>query len=539
MRKLSALFLLSAGILLAGCQETPVRPDDHTDGQGIALAVVSGNPATRTAFSGEGTGTPGNLTWERIDWVEGDQILIWSDYATVREGGNGHAATYTLTNVHTDGDKSRASLSDPAGTGLRYVDGQDSYTFWGLYPASAVSTAPTEGSLSFIVPETQTGEKSADATTGNITYAPDMNQAVMLAAIEGAKPNQKVDIPFYPAYTVFEISLLVDPNYTGTDPVYLHHLTLTSSSDLAGTVSASLATGTRTFTADGTADYAFATEGKTYTVGASTYTPSATAKTVTFNLPEAVVLEKDKTLKLTLITLPQNVNDLTIGMYMGEDGSDVRTGTLKTGTGTAKKNLAFAACQKHNLRGVLLKPHDWEFSLLTFNFENPWEKVEFDTVSSQDYPQSTQFEPTGDITNLRDHLRTVNNVSAGYNGYRQCWIFTQDGTATVTFKVMLPAGGSWKVEPQGDVSSFVISPALTGEIGNDGTTRVTFTLSPADGAFGVGKDPKAIYFKTFVTNSAGTTYSLDSETQLYDMRGYHYFIINTADAVTVDGLINQ
>ena len=545
MKKLTFIFLLCAGMLLslAGCQEKPVTPDGNKEGALVEFAVVAGNPATRTSFSGAGTGDPGNLSWERIDWVKDDQVLIWSDKATSK-AGSGKSAVYSILTVTADGDESRASIADPSETGLRYaVEGGD-HKFWGLYPASAVSTAPTDGSLSFSISGKQTGTMNATSDT----CKPNMNQAVMLAAIEGAQPKQKVDIRFYPAFTAFELTFKLDENYEGTDPVYLHHVTLTSSSDLVGTVNASIVTGKQKFTVNGIGNYAFISEGKEYTAGASTYTFASTAKTVIFNLPQAVELTENNSVTLTIFTLPQNVNDLTIGMGMGENGDDLRTGTLRIGTGADKKNLAFAACQKHNIRGVLVKPNDWEFSTLTFNFENPWEKVEFDPVSSRDYPQSMQFEPTGDIDNLRTLLREAHSASSGYDGYRQCWVFNADGTATVTYKVMLPAGGTWKLAPQGDTDSFVVSVAgvtpasdgsFTGPISNDGTTRITFTIKPASGAYGAGKDPKVIYFKTSVTNAAGTTYSLDSETQLYDMRGYHYFIINTADQTVVDGLLNQ
>ena len=35
---------------------------------------------------------------------------------------------------------------------------------------------------------------------------------------------------------------------------------------------------------------------------------------------------------------------------------------------------------------------------------------------------------------------------------------------------------------------------------------------------------KKIAFNTTVKDTAGNEYNIDSETQLYDMRGYHYFM---------------
>ena len=111
MKKLTFIFLLCAGMLLslAGCQEKPVTPDGNKEGALVEFAVVAGNPATRTSFSGAGTGDPGNLSWERIDWVKDDQVLIWSDKATSK-AGSGTSSVYSILTVTADGNESRASL---------------------------------------------------------------------------------------------------------------------------------------------------------------------------------------------------------------------------------------------------------------------------------------------------------------------------------------------------------------------------------------------------------------------------------------------
>ena len=43
---------------------------------------------------------------------------------------------------------------------------------------------------------------------------------------------------------------------------------------------------------------------------------------------------------------------------------------------------------------------------------------------------------------------------------------------------------------------------------------------------GTAADDDQLFFKTYVIDTNGMRQSLDSETQLYDMRGYHYFMVN-------------
>ena len=149
--------------------------------------------------------------------------------------------------------------------------------------------------------------------------------------------------------------------------------------------------------------------------------------------------------------------------------------------------------------------------------------------------QATQFNIKG-----ADNLRELKDaaVDADYSlsptqkeeakeankAYRQWWVFPAGNTVTVTYKIMMPLVGTWKVEPCGDTGSFTVTSstgALTGNLAGASATATYITLTITSNA----TDKKSLYLKTTVT-SGGETYNLDSETQLYDMRGYHYFIVN-------------
>ena len=76
-----------------------------------------------------------------------------------------------------------------------------------------------------------------------------------------------------------------------------------------------------------------------------------------------------------------------------------------------------------------------------------------------------------------------------------------------------------------DISGFQVGGTLSGSIGGTGhtheATKVEFTVRHNNAPNG-----DQLFFKTYVIDADGVRHSLDSETQLYDMRGYHYFRID-------------
>ena len=511
MRHSISMILLSAGIVLslAGCQKDHAKTSELS-GKAVRFAVSSKSAATRTAFSGEGTvaGTDefgrNILSWERIDWKVGDQVMIASDEAIVYETPSVRNAVYTVESfTATDENKvSEARVEEMDSEDELFFTSADSYTFWGVYPAAVGDGATLEtGKVNYALSASQAPAGNPETITKdgkNLTVLqPDMTQAVLLAKAANVT-TESVVLDFYPGFTTFEFTLLAKEDVE----ISLGKVVFSSSSDLAGNVAATINTG----------------------AGNNAYTYSSTGKEITFTFPANTTISKTEYLTFTFFALPQKVEGLTMAFY-DPAGNLINKGSLKKGGA----DIEFAGSMKHCLRGVALKS-GWEFSVLNFAFTTLWEDVSFDPVSSQAYPQSTQFQISGDVDNIYDDL-------GGEKRLRQCWVFNKaDGVATVTFKVMLPKGGTWKVVPQavneGDLDAFIITPStLTGSIGNDGTTRVTFTIKPAEGKYNPETgSPYIIFFKTYVTNANGTDeFSLDSETQLYDMRGYHYFILNTTN----------
>lgn len=524
--------LLSAGIVLslAGCQKgtTP----GQMNGKAVQFSAKSATFATRTSFSGEGTVTDATkkadefgrniLKHERIDWVAGDKVLIASDNATLMNDRNTHYATYTVVNVEDKGDISEADLEEMAGPDELFFTGADSYTFWGIYPASVgVGTDLLQNKASFTINDAQEMatatdepiEVTVDEVTKKLTTLPgDMTQAVMLALADN-QTEKSVEMEFYPAFTAFEFTL-----NSATSDIILKELIIkraldseTKDRSLAGTVAATIKTN-----------------------GGSTFvnTPSDKALTITF--PENTTITTTDYVTFTVFALPEDIEGLNLEFHLGADGSEIQYANLKQTVNGVKKNINFEKCKKHCLRGIAV-PGGWNFKYLTLDIDVlDWVDLESD-ISSGDGVQATQFNIKG-ADNLRELKDAAVDADSSLSptqkeeakeankAYRQWWVFPAGNTVTVTYKIMMPLVGTWKVEPLGDTDAFSVTSSTGSLSGNlagatASATYITLTIT------GTGTAQKSLYLKTTVTSN-GETYNLDSETQLYDMRGYHYFVVN-------------
>ena len=162
MKKTMTYLLLLAGtLLLAGCQ----KEGGISGGKGEIRFSASARPDTKTAYGAYDATDPKNATWQSIDWVEGDEIRIYSDKAVRRVGFESgaaanalyHWADYSVTNVtagtaNTEDGWSSATLvnlsndgsGDPydqekvddayhVGNGLMWPDA-NSAKFYAVYP---------------------------------------------------------------------------------------------------------------------------------------------------------------------------------------------------------------------------------------------------------------------------------------------------------------------------------------------------------------------------------------------------------------------
>ena len=521
MKKIANIVLLSAGILLSmtGCQKgTEVNNDSDNL---VRFSAVTGTE-TRTAYSGVIKNGK-----ERIDWSAGDQIMVWSDNATVREGGtpyftgNTNLAVYAIGSISDSDEKSIATITDPTGSGLQYPATNPGTTLWAAYPALAPGKAELLDMTNNKIQLKIEAEQDLAQNTDTEAYAPDMQQAVMLGYVSGAKAGASVELPFTPAFTDFEFNLGIpqDEEAAANYSVTITKVEFNSASTaLSGGFTATCGTG-----------------------GAWTYTfAEDAAKTVEATLPgEGITLDSENpNLTFNVFALPQNITDLKVTFYTNEG-----TKTLKLLDTDKTTWLTFAGAKKHKLNGVIL-PTGWYFNYITLQLEVlDWE-AESASADSKDLPQATQFVVVGAKNGGPDGL----NVGQGVKDpYRQQWYFKDDETVSFSFKIMLPVGGRWELEVYGgteknptafDPSLFTITGGtataanseagtvynISGDMAEKGSTTVEITIKATNPTAGVAN---SLFFKSYVYDAAGNKFSIDSETQLYDRgRGYHTFFYN-------------
>lgn len=500
-KNISVSLLFAVAVLLAGCQKTGLLDGSKSSVKFSAVSSTSIDTKAAYATGDDAYTIEGGKKYQRIDWQAGDQIFVWSDKATDRADANQKWSLYSVTSSITNsGRLSTASVTATNGNGLVWGEGGD-YTFYGVYPGSSNAF---DGSVYSASIASDQGEWSARAnglpSYGYMTAA----KQVTFSGDEDDLPEVKLS--FEPAFTAFEINLK-----SNDKALSISSFELSSEAEaLAGPFGISFNGTARTFDLS-----------------------QATSQTVSVSFAEgtqiapATETASAKELNFTVFALPQDYTKLTIRFTVIVDGTDpVQTRTLslklmekEEGTG-ALNYITFPACAKHVLTGIQMSDV-WSFKTITLNgVVIEWNQEDITYEITDGLPQASQFQVHGtDIYNV--YQLHPNNADA--KALRQTWVLGEN-TAYVSFKVISPAGGTWEIEPQGDTEKFTITGDLSGDInprGATSATKVSFSVTPNGAA-----DGDKIWFKTYVTDTDGITYSLDSETQLYDARGYHYFVIN-------------
>ena len=485
MKRINSIVLLSAGILLSltGCQK---GVENGVGGKFVEFGAVSGAPSTRTSYSGV---TDGN--WERIDWSEGDHVLIWSDNAVNRNGGAA-SAVYDLLNIQASGKESKANVTRNGEDGLRFLEEESTYQFWGMYPHNAYKTLPTDGNVSFDIAAEQ--------------QPTDMNAAVMLA-YASIPSEQHVDLRFYPAYSAFSFEVAAEQamQITGFRMKSVERKNGENTfgpSVLNGTVAAKVENGATAWT---------------YTAPAEA-SETNTVISVPFTTPLELTMEEGATTtnKVTfmLFAMPIDITSVVMEFdtVVGEKAetrkltvSYAKAGTTADGEAYAKGDpITFKALKKHNIKGIVLPKSVNHDIVLDFQVM-PWE----------DETGTVTYGPDAVANAVALEFASGAAITSG-GGRRQNNNF-DNATDPIHayFSVFAPAGGTWKITATGATDKILLAPwnddtaTPSTELSGSTGERVDFLIVRKEGAT-VG-DSDEIQINFTVTTAAGQVININSE----------------------------
>lgn len=437
MKSISKIVLLSAGLLLSltGCQKG--NENDGTSGKFVQFGAIAGAPGTRTEFSGVLTDG-----WERINWKEGDQVLIWSDNAINRAGQSGKSAVYDIINISAQGKESHANIHRSGENGLVFLDEDSDYQFWGIYPASALSSAPAAGELSFNIPATQT--------------AGDMNNGILLAYTYIEK-EQHVDMRFNPAFTAFSITVAAKVamkinGFTMTSEERKNGENNFGPSVLCGAVAAKVQDGAWTYTVP-------------------TASEDNTSISTTFSTPLELTLadgaEKTNEVTFMLFAVPEDITSLTLkfDVTVGDKAETrkVSISYAKPGDTYAKGDpVSFAKMKKHNIKGLVLPASVIHDVVLDFQVM-PWNNSEDEVTYGPD-----------DIVNaVALEFASGAGVTTGGGRRRNNYFDNATDPIIAYFSVFTPEGASWKIKVSGDTDKFAVTGLSDGSTTSDDGTEIT------------------------------------------------------------------
>ena len=213
---------------------------------GVRAGFENSNSNTRTVYSGE-IYTVGEAKFERIDWVEGDRIEIYSPQAL-----NADKSHYKVVGM-VEGDETEnngenkgedyASLERYQSSGLHWGDG--THYFYAMYPSQTVfegmeSTlqqgVKMEGTtLRGYVPGAQPATLTLNGK--DWTAAPDMKYAYMAAKSTATKEDGSVSLTFVPIVTAVQIQMVLSSE--STQPISIAEIQV-AGNGIAGAFTADL-----------------------------------------------------------------------------------------------------------------------------------------------------------------------------------------------------------------------------------------------------------------------------------------------------------
>lgn len=362
------IILVAAAVCVSACWGLGPNPGR---GQGIRMdfqtAPYSGFEETKTGYTDERTGSV-----ERIDWSAGDLIRVYSPYTCRQLAAESsevdstiHWTDYVVDQYATVNSViSRASVKASDGLNL-FFGKKGTHRFRGMYPSPTTASgfSFSEGTVTGVMPASQTVSLRAGSSNTAQWYPSDMRYAMLLAVSGDMVPpfddNTRVTLPFYPQYTAYEFEIS------------------------AGSYSEVKVTGFTMTAAQGylTADSYTVRDGRYFSGtnydAASQIQLSGTGQTIHVSFSGGLTIKKSEgPVRFMVLALAQTHREITISFDL-EGESRPRTLVLKYADG---RPLEFDPYKKYRIKGLSF-PHrigtliqddiDWSGYVDVFVSEDP------------------------------------------------------------------------------------------------------------------------------------------------------------------------
>ena len=328
------LFKITAAIaLLAACISCS---DEFENKNLIRFSASSGNPTTKTSYSGDIVNGR-----ERVDWNVGDFVWIWCPEAPRPVS---HEAYYVIRDgIQTDDYYSTAGLdlysTEGLAEGLQWAEDDIDHHFFAISPTpktnnsvrvrvtAATATNPLSAIYYATIPASQPPVSVTNDGNGNYVAEPDMNNLVMVSTATYPKESV-VNLDFRPVVTAVEFTIM--NGYTDQSAMNLSAIKLSSTQrDLAGVYTEAFG---------GTA---------------AEYSDAVREVTVPFDNPVSVA--HGKTLTFTMFLLgedPKAIDNMTIE-FVTDASTSIKT-QLKVKSGNNSVDMMFPRSKKSYVTGLIV-----------------------------------------------------------------------------------------------------------------------------------------------------------------------------------------
>ena len=515
--------MLAAMPLLVGCDEFESFFGDNV-GKEVSFSAdtyYQNNPFTKTEYSGYDQDNhliSSTSTFERIDWVDGDQMRIWAT-----DGSTTSFADYEVESHETDASayqNSKATIKHLGEKGIRWMSEAD-HTFYALYPSPEATGAPSNLTLNgnTITATMQsvitagTPQPVTDGTNTRLVYKPDMNYAYMWAATQNA-PGTKVSLGFKPLMTTFEFSL----GTINEEDIQLESFVLSTeegSPALAG-------------------DFVAAINSSLDGFAVSQITNASPSITVNFG---GVTINATQSITFTIFALPQDLTNLTMTLNLSNGVSKHLSLKRKQSDSSEYQFITFDAGKKYFITNMGVSPDGWVYTLqeVEQGAEMAWNSASEGTAtkmiksyktkgeSVQEVQMSLQYSPADNDGNCTNNWSPnlpswLNSLVVGSHTDEQ----NPDDPFTLT--------GSYKVMP-------VVETETVNEI-NEHIRILKENGSNEDDGFSSGKPQDLALYDINNLNSARSTGAKTANSYVVDKAGWYMFPLVYGNAIDWDKASN-